>query len=142
MSGYSVAQGICVTNTNCAARQYYHFGNCYMVSSTCGLYDPYTGDCLSCANPSQYQLINGQCVFNNNYCSPGFRLVNSQCISNLCGSYSQQTGLCLTCISAAYNLTAGVCIGVDCNSTSVYYSVKAAACVGIPTACSNFSIAY
>lgn len=142
MSGYSVSQGTCVTNTNCGARQYYKFGNCYLVSSTCGLYDPYTGDCLSCTYPSQYQLINGQCVLNNNYCSPGFRLVNSQCISNLCGSYSQQTGLCLTCISAAYNLTAGVCVAVDCNSTSLYYSVKAAACVGIPVACSNFSIAY
>lgn len=143
MSGYSVSKGICVSSSNCKPRQYYHFGNCYDVSAACGQFDPYTGNCLTCANGSQDQLINGQCITFTNFCSPGFYLVNSRCISNTCGSYSQATGKCLTCVTAAYKLSSsGQCIAVDCGANDMYYSVKSAKCINVPPTCTNFSITY
>jgi hypothetical protein len=141
MSGYSVSSGICVTSTSCGPRQYYHFGNCYDVSSSCGQFDPYTGNCLSCASGLQSQLVNGQCIQNTNFCNPGYYLVNSYCVSTTCGTFNKYNGQCLTCITAAYFLSSGQCLPIDCGNNK-YYSVNASACTDIPSTCSNFSITY
>jgi hypothetical protein len=141
MNGYSVSKGSCVIATSCGPREYYHFGSCYPVSSTCDQYDPYTGNCYSCANSTQYQLINGQCVLSINYCATDFHLVNSICVSNFCGTFDKSSGLCLTCITAAYVLSSGKCLPVDCG-LGAYYSVKASGCVNSSTTCLNFSIIY
>lgn len=143
MNGYSVLQGSCVISTSCGPRQYYKFGSCYLVSSTCDQYNPYTGDCLTCINYNSisYQLINGQCIISTNFCNSSYHLVNSICVSNTCGAFNQQTGACINCVTAAYYLSSGKCLPVDCGNSS-YYSVKISNCTILPTLCSNFSIIY
>jgi hypothetical protein len=140
MSGYTIQQGSCVTSTNCQPRQYIHFGQCYDVSSTCGQFDAYTGNCLTC-NSTQYNLINGTCVLQITACNLGYNLLNGICVSNTCGDYNMSTGLCFNCITAAYYLTSGQCLPINCG-TNMYYSVKASSCVSVPSGCTNFSITY
>lgn len=79
------------------------------------------------------------CIPNNNFCSPGFRLVDSRCISETCRTFSKTTGLCLSCISPAFSFSAGQCLPVNCGNSS-YYSAKISNCTAIPRTCKNFSI--
>lgn len=109
LSGYTLKNGACSISTSCNAREYYKFGFCYPVSSTCGDFDPYTGSCYTCADQS-YTVVNGQCIPTNiTFCAPGTKLYNTLCIPNNCSSASAN-GSCTACVSNAYYLSNGTCL--------------------------------
>lgn len=62
LTGYTLSNGVCMLPSNCTSRQYTHFGVCYNVNPLCDSFDAYTGDCLSCLNPTQFKLASGLCV--------------------------------------------------------------------------------
>lgn len=140
VSGYTYSNGQCLLPSPCTSRQYYHYGVCYSVNPLCDSFDSYTGDCLSCLNPTQYKLASGQCVasYNTVVCSDGTYAFGSICISNTC-SAAFNNGSCTTCISTAFYLSNGACLPINCGTNS-YFSVKFNGCVSIPVACANFSV--
>jgi hypothetical protein len=141
MDGYALVQGNCFVNTNCGSRQYYHFGSCFDVSPTCDKFDAFTGACSSCANPTQYALVNGSCVAQAAFCRAGYNAVNGTCVSSTCGTFNPSTGACTTCINSAYYLTSGQCLPVYCQE-GMYYSASSSKCINSPSACLNFSLTY
>lgn len=62
--GFTLYNGKCLTNTACGPRQYFHFGDCYPVDTSCNTFDYYTGACTSCVNSGQIAK-DGQCVNEN-----------------------------------------------------------------------------
>lgn len=138
-NGYTLINGACQSSSAaCGSRQYQYLGNCYNVSSTCGTFDPYTGNCRTCSN-SSYALVNSQCIPSSIFCQSGYALVNGICVSVTCGQPDPTTGNCLTCINAAYYLSNGQCLPINCGS-GYYYSVIKSGCTAIPRGCLNFTI--
>ena len=60
---HKLVNGSCLASTTCPERHYFHFGTCYPVSSACGDFDHFTGACLSCKDPLNMRLIEGNCTF-------------------------------------------------------------------------------
>jgi hypothetical protein len=68
--GYVLTNGTCLANTTCKDRQYYHFGNCFDVSPSCGSFDLFTGDCLNCSDTIKYSLVGKSCISKTVNCGP------------------------------------------------------------------------
>jgi hypothetical protein len=62
-AGYTLnnVTGGCDKAVTCGPRQYQINGYCYDVSPTCGNWDPATGKCLNCADPT-YNIYMGLCI--------------------------------------------------------------------------------
>ena len=140
MSGYSVSNGICVYSTSCKQREYFNFGQCTQVSPLCNTFDPYTGDCFSCLDSKNYQVIYGKCsLITTGNCLNGYRSIGSLCVSETCGNYDITNGLCITCATGAYYLSQGFCLPINCGQGK-YYSVLILGCASIPSTCQYFNI--
>lgn len=61
LSPFVLQNYICTTTLTCPDRYYIKFQQCLPVDPLCGNYDLYTGDCTSCQDPFNYQLISGKC---------------------------------------------------------------------------------
>ena len=139
LAGYSLSNGVCLLPIPCNSRQYYRFGVCYPVNSSCDSFDQYTGDCLSCVNPNQARLSNGQCVpVSTLSCNNGTYAYGDICISTTCAA-AFPNATCTACISIAFYLSAGACLPINCGANS-YFSVKYNACAAVPVGCANFSV--
>lgn len=141
LTGYSLNNGQCVSNTPCGARQYTHFGNCFNVSDACNTFAPFTGACITCVQAT-YVLRNGQCVPSSVtpvVCSNGTHLYLSTCIPDSCSAI-HSNGSCSACVNSAFQLkTNGSCVSINCGNGS-YFSTSLALCQAIPAQCSDFSI--
>lgn len=140
VQGYVLTNGACIANTTCPARQYFSFGVCLNVSSLCGNFDPFTGACLSCSEPSNYNFNNGTCTHKAVTCASNQWQTNYTCFnaSVTCGTFDPNTGKCLTCISNLYQLNSdGSCTLIVVNCPQGQYAVGLN-CVTIPTECLNF----
>lgn len=140
IQGYTLVNGSCYADTSCPARQYFHFGSCYNVSATCGDFNKFTGDCLSCADPANYDLVNGSCVHKTVTCAANQWQKNYVCYnaSATCATFNPSTGACLTCVSNLYQLNAdGTCTLIVVVCPQGQYAVGLN-CVTIPAECLNF----
>jgi hypothetical protein len=101
IDGYTLINGSCWANTTCPARQYFHFGQCLPVSSTCGDFDNFTGLCRNCADSANFENVNGSCVRKTVTCAPNQYQTNYTCFnaSSTCATFDPNSGKCLTCIS-------------------------------------------
>ena len=130
----------CLANTTCPPRQYYSYGVCLNVSSTCGSFDSFTGACLNCNDPANYDFNNGSCIRKSVTCLPNQWQSNYTCFnaSISCATFDPNTGKCLTCISNLYQLNNdGSCTLIVVNCPQGQYAVGLN-CVTIPLECLNF----
>ena len=65
VSGYQLINNRCIKEVSCQPRFYFNFGQCYPVNPLCGDFEFYGGKCLTCADPTNYLLVNGTCVNKN-----------------------------------------------------------------------------
>lgn len=140
---YILSNGICSVNTECPARQYYHFGNCYPVKDSCDAYDSFTGNCLTCKSAIQI-VVNGNCVDNPAaivICGARQVKINNVCINvnPLCDSFNLLTGGCITCV-ANYQLSGnGDCIIIPIPTCLANEYLVGRTCVKIPDSCPDFN---
>lgn len=140
VNGYTLVNGTCLANTTCPARQYFSYGVCMNVSSLCGSYDAFTGACLNCSDPANYNFNNGSCTHKTVTCAANQWQSNYTCInaSISCAAFDPNTGKCLTCLSNLYQLNAdGSCTLIIVNCPQGQYAVGLN-CVTIPAECLNF----
>lgn len=134
IQGYTLVNNTCLANTTCPPRQYYSYGACLNVSSTCGAFDSFTGACLNCSDPANYDFNNGSCTRKSVTCLPNQWQSNYTCFnaSITCATFDPNTGKCLTCISNLYQLNNdGSCTLIVVNCPQGQYAVGLN-CVTIP----------
>lgn len=134
IQSYNLVNGTCLANTTCPPRQYFQYGTCYNVSSTCGSFDPFTGDCYNCSDPNNFRLESGKCIQVNVTCGPQQWKSNNTCFnaSSTCSTFDPSTGNCLSCISNLYQLNSnGSCTLIVVNCPQGQYAVGLS-CVTIP----------
>lgn len=139
-SYYLSSEGACITNTTCPPRQYFHFGSCYQVNSLCGDYDSFTGACLSCANPNDYNLLNGSCIRKDIICGPRQYQLNNVCynVSDSCDTFDSNNGNCLSCKNSTYfTILNGSCTEIKFSCPPGQFAVELS-CLPIPAECINF----
>jgi len=110
------------------------------VNALCGNFDYFTGDCLSCADPINFDLINGACVAKNVTCGLRQWKKDSVCfdVSATCGRFDPLNGKCLDCATPFFELTAdGTCVAIVVTCLPGQY-VDGLACVNIPSECVDF----
>ena len=140
VQGYVLTNGACIANTTCPARQYFSYGVCVNVSSLCGAFDSFTGACLNCSDPVNYDFNNGSCIRKAVTCAANQWQTNYTCYnaSITCATFDPNTGKCLTCLSNLYQLnTDGSCTLIVVNCPQGQYAVGLN-CVTIPVECLNF----
>lgn len=140
LSGYYLNEGRCFFNTTCPSRQYFSYGKCYPVNPLCNLFDPFTGNCLTCLNTNNL-IVNGSCVANVIICGPRQYLLNNQCVnvSSLCDAFNSDNGICLTCVNSSYELVNGSCVLRTVTCLLNQY-LDGLTCVNIPSECFNFNV--
>jgi hypothetical protein len=139
ISGYSLVNGSCIANTTCPARQYFHFGQCLAVDANCGDFDAFTGACLTCADPANFDLADGSCVHKAVTCAGNQWQTNYTCFnaSPACATFSP-SGACLTCVSNLYRLNPdGTCTLIVVVCPQGQYAVGLD-CITVPVDCLNF----
>ena len=111
-------RGKCVAPVTCGPRQYPNNGNCINYPSNCAQVDD-DGDCTLCLDPSQYTIIGGFCILNQNCPSGSYRNDNDECVlvSPDCATFNPSTGGCITCRIPNTFPSNGVC----CPPGSVYF---------------------
>lgn len=143
-TGYILsAAGLCLFNTDCPKRQYYHFGACNPVDPSCDGYDSFTGACTSCIDPLKIVSF-GNCVTDTTKvvnCTSRQYKSNNKCfdVSPLCNNFNPTTGGCTTCIDG-YELstTSAACFPkkVVCGNNQY---IKNGVCVDLPNNCPGFN---
>jgi hypothetical protein len=118
-------------------------GVCRDVAVECDNYNPYDGNCISCASPATHALRDGQCVSTvviptPPVCLKGTHLYENVCISDVCKAGISPTD-CTSCINAAFDLVNGTCLPKRCPANQ-YYSAVLTTCVALPAQCTNFSL--
>lgn len=93
---------------------------------------------MTCFNATKYNITNGVCVPISNVCTNGSILINNNCVSAYCSTVLSN-GTCSSCISAAFYLSAGTCLPINCG-TGNYFSLTLNNCTAIPSVCTNFSL--
>jgi hypothetical protein len=145
IEGYTLVNGTCWANTTCPDRKYFKFGQCLDVSPTCGDFDKFTGACLNCSDPANYENINGSCTRRSVTCAPNQYQTNYTCFnaSTTCATFDPNSGKCLSCISKLYQLnTDGTCTKRVLECAEGQYSVEVGEelfCVNVPQECLNFN---
>lgn len=142
INGYFLdsSSGSCKANTTCPDRKYYHFGQCFDVNVNCGKFDPFTGSCLTCADPNNYDLVDGSCVHKSINCTDRQWQTNYTCydVSDKCATFDASTGFCLTCKDQLFQVASnGSCIPIVITCPQGQYAVGLA-CVTIPIECADF----
>ena len=96
LAPYQLSNGQCWLTQSCPSRHYIKFSQCHPVNDLCHTFDFFTGDCLTCINPSNYDLVWGMCVIKVVTCGPRQYKVNNICydVSPLCDKFDPDTGAC------------------------------------------------
>mgnify|MGYP002143940202 CR=1 FL=1 len=119
------------------------FRSCYNVSEACGKFDPFTGDCQTCADPANYDLVGGSCIRKSVTCGERQWQLNYACldVSEKCATFDPASGKCLTCKDPLFEVAAdGSCVPVVVNCPPGQYAVGLS-CVAIPAECGRFDTA-
>lgn len=140
-SAASSHQAYTIQAHQCGIRQFFN-GTCNNVDPSCNTFDPLTGNCFTCLDPTQ-TVVQGACVtaaaaVTPPTCAPGQTLFNNAiCIPETC-SAADATGACTACVNTAFVLNNGACNPVNCG-TGLYFSVALGQCTFLPAQCVSFN---
>ena len=144
IEGYTLISGFCQIGTECPQRHYYKFGKCIKVSDLCLDFDYFTGDCVSCQDALNYDLVKGICVVKQVQCGVRQWKKDSTCfdVSQSCGSFDATNGKCLNCVSRSFQLnTDGTCTKIVIVCQPGQY-IDGLECINIPVDCDDFDLAF